>query len=125
MCDISKIPTDEEFVRASRLMKESFRNLDMVREEVLRHFKGRCQLHNIWILPQMDVDFRAYVFFKKDEDVKASKSNGVQEEIIEYVYSGLERAGRGKRNAIKVAFEFDSDENIKVKFNGNYDHRLR
>jgi hypothetical protein len=125
MSHTNKIPTAEEFARASSLSKEKSRNLDSVREEVLRHFMGSCPLHDFFILNQRDVDFRAYVFFKRDEDIRACKSSGIQDQIVGFVYSELERVGRGKNEQIKVAFEFDSDENVKNRFQGDYFLRLR
>ncbi|HZZ70955.1 MAG TPA: hypothetical protein VFE24_01805 [Pirellulales bacterium] len=71
------------------------------------------------------VDFRTYVFFEKDEDIKACQGNGVIRDMIGFVYDELERAGRGKRGEITVGFEFDSDENVAAKFEGDYLLRLR
>ena len=40
--------------------------------------------------------------------------------MMDFVYAALERAGRGKRPDISVAFEFDSDENVTANFEGDY-----
>ncbi len=101
-------------------MSEASRNLEEVRESVLGRFRGRSPLHEFFILDQGDVDFRAYVFLEKNEDVAACRTSGVDREIIDFVYVELERLGRGARNEIKVAFEFDSDENVAANFNGDY-----
>jgi hypothetical protein len=121
----TNIPTDEEFARADRLDQERSRNLDNVCEAVKQHFMGVCPLHNVYILWQQDVDFRAYVFFEKDKDIKACKDSGVIRDMIDFVYDELERAGRGKRGAITVGFEFDSDENVVANYEGDYLLRLR
>ncbi|HEX4997174.1 MAG TPA: hypothetical protein VFY29_03045 [Terriglobia bacterium] len=118
-------PADEEFERASRLMEERARGLDQISEEALNYFRKRYSVCQVFVLDQIDVDFRAYVFFEKDKDVQESQRTGVQDEIAEFVLSALERAGRGKREDIRVAFEFDSDENVRRKFEGNYFLRLR
>lgn len=125
MNESKNIPTDEEFERASQQMREGSRNLDRVREMVLQTFKGKYPLHDFFIMDQRDVDFRAYVFFKENKDVEESRHSHIDQEIIECVYAELERAGRGKKNEIKVAFEFDSDENVEAKFEGDYYLRLR
>jgi hypothetical protein len=121
----SKIPTAEEFERASKLMEERARNLDQVRDRVLEHFGARCPLHQFFILDQRDVDFRAYVFFEQTKDIAAMKQVGVDCEIVDFVYAQLERLGRGRRDEINVAFEFDSHEHVLAKFGGNYLNRLR
>lgn len=122
---MNKIPSDEDFARADRLDRERSRNLDRVSRNVKDHFGEICPLHNFYILPQRDNEFRAYVFFKEDKDIPACESSGVVQDFINFVYAELERAGRGKRGDITVAFEFDSDENVTANFEGDYFLRLR
>jgi len=118
-----KIPTDEEFARASRVMEERARNLDRVREAVLAHFGKRYPLHDFFILDQRDVDFRAYAFLERDEDVEAMRKRGLDRELLDFVYEELERQGRG--TDIDVALELDSHENVVARFEGDYSLRLR
>lgn len=99
--------------------------LDAVRDTVRREFAARCPIHEFFILDQRDVDFRVYVFFKTNEDLAASERSGIREQLADFVYSELERVGRGKRGTTRVAFEYDSDENVKTKFEGDYFLRLR
>ncbi len=122
---MNRIPSDEEFARVSRQMKEQSRNLDRVRGKVIQHFTRICPLHNFFVLAQGDFSFRAYVFFKKDGDIQTCKNSGILQDLIDFVYVELEDAGRGKREDIEVAFEFDSDENVAAIFGGNYFSRLR
>ncbi len=119
------IPTKEEIERASRIMKNKSRNLDEVSEQIRQRFVGRCPLYRVFILAQRDVDFRAYLFFRKRRHVEEAKRQGIHEEITDFIYSELERAGRGKRDKIRVAIEFDSDENVAANFEGSYSLRLR
>jgi hypothetical protein len=119
------IPTDEDFARAEALDRERSRNLDDVCEAARRRFEKVCAFHDIYILPQQDVTFRAYVFFDEDKDIEVCRRSGVVHDIIDFVYAELERAGRGKRGDITVAFEFDSDENVTVNYEGDYFLRLR
>jgi hypothetical protein len=106
-------------------MEERARGLDRVRDEVLAEFQQRAPLHEFYILDQRDVDYRAYVFFSRDEDLKAAHQSGLDAELIDFTYGALERAGRGRRDELKVAFEFDSHENVQRRFEGNYGLRLR
>lgn len=122
---MSNIPSEEDFARAKRKMAERDRNLDLVCTKVKRRFMGVCPLHNLYVLWQRDVDFRVYVFFKKEKDIEACKANGVASEIEDSVYDELDNAGRGKRGEILVAFEYDSDENVRRKYDGDYLLRLR
>ena len=122
---MNNIPSDEDFARASRYMKEQSRNIDKVTENVVQHFKKICPLHYFCIMDQIDVDFRAYVFFKEEKDIPACKSSGIVKDIIDFVYTELELAGRGKREDITVDFEFDSDENVVSNYQGDYFLRLR
>jgi hypothetical protein len=122
---MNKIPSDDEFARASKHMEERSRNLDDVRKKVIRYFKKICPLHNFYILDQNDVDFRAYVFFKKDADIKACEKVGINNHLIDFVYAELELLGKGNKKDINVAFEFDSDENVTAKYKGDYFMRLR
>ena len=120
-----KIPSDEDFARADKLMVERDRHLMGVCENVKRRFTRSCPLHNVYVLWQRDVDFRAYIFFKKDKDVEDCKENGTMKAIEDAVYEELERHGRGKRGEIAVAFEWDSDENVDNRYDGDYLLRLR
>jgi hypothetical protein len=121
---VTNIPNDEDFARADKLDRERSRNLDKVCRIVEGHFKTRCAIHRICILPQRDVNFRAYIFFKNDIDIDACTTDGTTLAISEFVREQLERAGRGKKNDITVAFEFDSDENVTRNFGGDYYARL-
>ena len=121
---MTNIPSDEDFARAERLDKERSRGLKEVKEKVAEHFKKLCPLHYFFLMPQGDNAFWAGVFFKEDKDIQACEDSGVTQEIIDFTYAELERAGRGKREDIKVAFEFDSDENVTAKFEGDYFLRL-
>jgi hypothetical protein len=122
---MNDIPSDEEFARASEYMKEFIDGLEIVRESVLQHFQPITPLYEFYILAQDDVDFRAYVFFKTEKDLNSCKVNGVVKDITDFVHAELERIGRGKKEVTNVAFEFDSDENVRAKFEGDYFLRLR
>ena len=121
----SKIPSEEDFARADKWDEEQSRGIDEVSEKVDERFLSRCQLHYFYLMSQGENAFRAYIFFKEDKDVEASKNDGTVQDIIDFVYAELERVGRGKRGDIQVAFEFDSDENVTANFEGDYFLRLR
>ena len=122
---MNRIPNDDDFARAEKLASERARNLDQVSISVMNKFKELCPLHKFSILPQRDVNFRAYVFFESEKDRVLCSESGINQQIIEFVYLELERLGRGNRSEIIVAFEFDSDEKVKKEFEGDYFLRLR
>lgn len=122
---MTNIPSEEEFERAARLMQQRSAHLDQVRDSVKRTFIDICPLHDFYILPQRDVDFRAYVFLEKEVDIIKCERDGTIQKIEELVYSEIERVGRGRRGEISVAFEYDSHERVESEFEGDYFLRLR
>ncbi|MFO0942792.1 MAG: hypothetical protein U0930_18795 [Pirellulales bacterium] len=121
---MSKIPSDEAFARAERMMAEDFRGLADVSNVINSRCKEFPWFKRFYIIPQGDNGFRAYFFFRKDTDLIACKADGTTTAIEESVYEGLEQVGRGKRGEIVVAFEWDSDENVQRVFDGDYFRRL-
>ena len=122
---MTSIPSEEEFARAKRLMEEDSRGLDEICSELTKLYRKEKWFYRVYILPQTDVNFRVYMFFKHNSDVDSCKVNGVTKAIEDAVYEKLERYGRGKRVEITVAFEWDSNENVRNNFEGNYFLRLR
>ena len=125
MSESKKIPSPADFERASKLMEERARGLDRVRDDVLAQFQTPGPLREFYILDQLDVDFRAYVFFPGDKDIAVAHETGLSKRIVDFVHAALERHGRGRRGEIEVAFVFDSDEHVQRSFAGNYLLRLR
>lgn len=122
---MKRVPSEEALARAKQKMAERDRHLAQISNNIKNRFMSQCPLHNVYLLWQRDVDFRAYVFFKIDADVLASKNDGMATLIEDAVYEELEKYGRGKRSEIVVAFEYDSDENVSRLYNGDYLARLR
>ena len=122
---MSWVPSEADLARAKRKMAERDQNLSQVCEKVKIEFMNNCPLHNVYLLWQRDVDFRAYVFFRKEKDIESCQSDGTTIAIENAVYAELERFGRGKRGEIVVDFQYDSDENVVKKYGGDYLLRLR
>ena len=116
---IANIPSGEDFARAHKLSAEESRNLDKVSENVKRHYKEICPFHDVYLFPERG-NFRACVFFKEDKDLESCMRSGITQEMEDFIYTELERAGRGAKGKIAVAFEFDSDERVNAEFDGNY-----
>jgi hypothetical protein len=124
---MTNIPSDEEFAKAKARMRELDRNVKEANERALQYFRELCpgHSHNLYLVAEGDRRFRAYIFYKRDQDVQAYKNKGVDTMVENFIYAELERQGRGKREDITVAFEFDSDENVTANYEGNYFLRLR
>ena len=148
---MSDIPSDEEFAKADEWDKYKSRNLDKVNENVGKYLNKNYPLHEFYIMNQGYVAFRAYVFFEKESDLEKYVDSGslhdttdevflffrhdegtevaqiseTLQEIVDFVYAELERVGRGKKGDIKVAFEFDSGENINSNPRFKHSDRLR
>ena len=119
------IPAEEGFERSRRLRADRQRHLFTICDNVDLRFKPVCRLCDFWLLYQRDVNFRAYVFFKSAADIEVYKASGLVDEIESFVYSELERYGRGKKSEITVAFEYDSDERVQRDYGGDYFARIR
>lgn len=122
---MSKVPSDEELDRASKMMEQQFSSLDAVKNNVVKHFKSECPLYDFRILPQGDNGFRAYVFFETDRDVEECKKNGIVDDLKDFVVQELIRVGRWTEDKTIIAFELDSDENVTANYEGDYFLRLR
>jgi len=124
---MTKIPSDEEFAKAKARMREIDRNVQEANERALQYFRQVCPVHshNLYLIAEGDRRFRAYIFYKRNDDIQVYRNNGVSKKIEDFVYEELERQGRGKKGDIVVTFEFDSDENVTASYEGNYFLRLR
>ncbi len=86
--------TKQRSVCESKAVDESgFRGIGCGMCEYQQKFGSTFGFHRVYILPQRDVKFRAYVFFKTARDVIDSASNGARLAIENAVYNELEFAG--------------------------------
>ena len=121
----SSIPTDEEFARASRLMRERMRGLDEISRQVIAHFGTTLPIHAFYLLPQSDVSFRGYLFLETDADTDAFKGSGLLAAVTDYIFTQFALAGRGDRPNTTLDIELDSHQNVNKTHHGNYFNRLR
>jgi hypothetical protein len=86
-------------------------------------------LHDFWIFNARDKGsgksaFYVLAFYETDVDIEATAANGKSKRMENFVFAQPEQVGRGRRDEIEVAFEYDSDENVKKNFGGSYYNRL-
>lgn len=120
-----KIPSEEDFARASAAMRKRARGLGQVRERILSRFGESGEIYEFYILDGSESSFRAYVFYSLDAHIAEAEESGLASRIKAAVFEELERVGRGTRDEIQVYFDFDSDENVEANYEGNYFLRLR
>ncbi len=65
-----------------------------------------------------------YVFFKTDEDLRKNLSNRTAEIIKNEIILALKIDGYFSKFGSEIRFVFDSDENVKKNYKGNYYLRL-
>ena len=118
------IPSEEDFARASAAMKQRMRGLSEVKDRIKSQFEDSGVLDELFISSQSETSFTAIVFLNKDDDIAEAEQSGLTAKIKDAVYGELGKVGRGDRNAIEVAFEFDSYENVRRNY-GNYYNRIR
>ena len=105
-----QIPSEEDFARANRKMRELEEGFRLIRESVLSEFKERAPIHSVWLFPN-----GAYVFYPKNSDIELCKDNGTSKALKEYIELEF-------KNKISATCEvnFDSHENVLKQYNGNY-----
>lgn len=121
----NKIPSDEDFARASAALKKQSRGLSRVRDKILNRFHGDGNLYEFFIMDCSEKSFRAYVFYQWDRQIEQNEISGFSAKIVEAVFAELEQAGRGGRGEVQVDFEFDSHESVEQNYEGDYYNRLR
>jgi hypothetical protein len=112
-------PPPELIAAAKRGMQEDLRGLDQLAADFRTQFGASTPLDYFTIMPQGDVPFRAYIFFKRQADVAACEASGVSEAMRVFVRQRLIEIGRSG----EAAFEFDSREHAGP--GGSYFLRLR
>jgi len=88
-------------------------------------FSSLCNLDNIYVVPEGNFQFGIFVFFSTDRDIEDCREIGIRQSIQDVSFDEITRVGLGRRDEVTVAFEFDSDENVQKKYEGNYWFRLR
>lgn len=119
-----KIPTEEELLHASNVLRRRARGLSKVRE-VLRGKFATTPMHDIFVMDRSEHEFHAFVFYKNKQHVDKAAKSGLSQEITDAIFEELEVSGRGGRSENELVVEFDSDENVQEEYEGDYYLRLR
>ena len=125
MTSNKRIPSDEDFARASAVLKKRSRGLSQVRDKILECFQNSGELHEFFILDSSEKSFRAYVFYRWERQIKKAEESGLAIKIKNAIFNELQNFGRGSRETIQLEIEFDSHENVEKNYDGDYYCRLR
>jgi len=118
------IPTDEDFARARVAMRRNDRGLGDVRERVLERFR-ELGVHEAFVFYSPGKDtFVVYVFYEVERQIAEAQRSGLEARIMDAVYEELEDVGRGRRDSLRVDFEFDSHESVERSYEGDYFLRI-
>jgi len=100
-------------------------NLDIIKTSVINSFKKKCNLNCIWAFEfYQGTKFEFYVFFENNNDIILSRSKGLTGEIEKYIEEELNSSNFVNHGEFDLIVEFDSNQNVQKKFNGNYYNRL-
>ncbi len=122
---IKNIPSDEEFARASAKAQEDNKGLDIVRNLVLNQFQDKG-VHEAFILfsPSKKI-FKVYIFYQNSIQIKEAENSGINLCIKRTICNSLKMIGRIDFNINNIEFVFDSHENVKDNYEGDYFLYLR
>ena len=76
------------------------------------------------VIPQQKT-IEVYIFYKKNKQLAESQTNGIVERTKDEIKNILEKLGYFNEFDDTIKFEFDTHENVKKNYKGNYFYRLR
>ena len=82
------------------------------------------EIYELFYLSQFGESLEIYVFYKNNKILLYNLQNGRTENIKTFILEKLNESGYFKEFNKNVLFVFDSDENVKKKYKGNYFLRL-
>lgn len=125
MNDDKKLSFDERFEKAAKAVESRSRGLSQVRERVMSCDKISGVLHEFYIFDHSETSFKVYAFYHDDAQLKREAGSSFEEQLQDLVFFELKNVGRGNCSLTNVSFEFDSHENVKSNYKGNYFNRFR
>lgn len=114
------IPTDEEFARASALMAARDRKCAKIKKFVFQSLNNRAPLHDVYVFPGPNTGYQVYVFYKHESDIATCRDDGNEQLIKDAILEQCAAISNDLDHAPTVAFTFDSHEQVKKQFNGDY-----
>lgn len=114
-----RIPTEEEFARASAKMAAEDERLANIRERVLNCLQSRWPLHDILLFSGSATDYEALVIYELEIDIEICHSNGFEKSLMDSIKREI--AAESEAETLPtVACSFHSYELVMKKCNGCY-----
>jgi len=108
---------------------EQFEILQKAKSEITKWAaKESIDLHQIeFVVPFVEKDLSLYVwfFYKTKQAVSLHKGDGISDKLKKQFMQILLKGGYPENYLAGVDCGFDSDENVKKNYKGNYFYRLR
>ena len=105
-------------ILADEIQKNYLSNL---KDAVLSSYK---QVFKIFCICNFGDRAFIYIFYKTNRDLIENSKNNVSTQIYNYINHYLEDSGYLNKFGSGILIEFDSDENVKKNYKGNYYYRL-
>ena len=83
------------------------------------------EIYKFFYISQFGESLEIYVFYKNNKVLLNNHQNGTTDNIKAFILEKLNECGYFEEFSKNVLFVFDSDENVKKKYKGNYFLRLR
>lgn len=123
-----KIPSKDDFKRASLNAKHRSRGVSQVREKILDRYQKSGVIHEFFLQncsDSSDYHFRANIFYPS-EDILHKENHSIVESEIKYAVIEELNIVRSETYVLSdIIFEFDSHENVILRYEGDYFNRLR
>ena len=96
------------------------------KDKIIDWSRDKSSIYRVeWIPPVYGTSLDVLIVYKRDKDLQANIALGLVEQTKAEFLRILEEVGYFKENPRDVYFEFDSHENVKKNYEGNYFLRLR
>jgi septum formation topological specificity factor MinE len=95
------------------------------REMILWSKKEAIPIYRVEFVSGLTKHLVVFIFYKKDEELKAQIENDKIEKTKEEIIQILNKHGYVEQYSDGITIEFDSHENVKKNYKGNYFFRLR
>ncbi len=112
--EMTNIPSDEDFARASLAIDARRRGLSEASEIVKKEFQENSKLTGLSLfVDNHGHAFRACLFFESDAEAKRCEDNGTVGQIVKRIKDELKRRGRVESGKDSVIADVVSDEHLR------------
>lgn len=116
----------KEYEKMEFLKKKQDIYMVKIKENLFSEYSPfKNEIYKLFYLSQFGESLEIYVFYTSNKILLHNLQNGTTENIKTFILKELNESGYFKEFGNNVLFVFDSDENVKRKYGGNYFLRLR